>query len=169
MPHWRRALPWLAGALALCAALAAVGGWRWYWTTQPVVLNGVAVPPVPTLDARRVAEGERLYAGYCAGCHGVNRQGAPDWRLPLTDGSLPPPPHDDSGHTWHHADSLLARIVLEGGAAVYGDLAANARMPAFEDKLSADEAAAVIEFLKSRWGREQREFQWWVTATGSGR
>ncbi|MCB0148897.1 MAG: hypothetical protein KDE01_14755, partial [Caldilineaceae bacterium] len=35
---------------------------------QPVVINGVAAPPLPPLDPAAAAEGARLYAQYCAAC-----------------------------------------------------------------------------------------------------
>lgn len=140
--------------LLLVSALTTFG------TPQPVVINGMAAPPLPTLNPAAVAEGERLYAHYCASCHGANLEGAPDWKTPLSDGSLPPPPQDSSGHTWHHADSLLLTIIREGG-----DPAENLRMPAFGDRLSDDEIRAILTFFKSRWGEEERTFQWWVTVT----
>jgi mono/diheme cytochrome c family protein len=125
----------------------------------PVVILGTAVPPVPTLDAQRVDVGARVYTAACAGCHGALLEGAPNWRQPGPDGSLPPPPQDSTGHTWHHPDSLLYDIVADGG-----DPAHASRMPAFRGRLSADEIAAVLEYIKSTWGREEREFQWWITA-----
>jgi len=127
---------------------------------NPVVINGTTVPPAPPLDPDRVAHGASLYRQYCAGCHGANLEGVPDWKRRLPDGSLPPPPHDSSGHTWHHSDSLLLSIIANGG-----DPADNSKMPAFKDKLHDDQIVAILEFLKSKWGAQEREFQWWITAT----
>lgn len=121
---------------------------------QQVVINGTAAPPVPTLDAARVAEGEVLYAQYCASCHGANLEGQPEWKIPLADGSYPAPPHDGTGHTWHHPDALLISITLNGG-----NLSANSKMPAFKDQLSREQVVAVLEFIKQAWGREEREYQ----------
>ena len=129
-------------------------------TANPVVINSTAVPPVPTLNRDRVAHGASLYGQYCAECHGANLEGAPDWKRRLPDGSLPPPPHDSSGHTWHHPDLLLSSIIANGG-----DPTDNSKMPAFKDKLHDDQIIAILEFLKSKWGNREREFQWWVTAT----
>jgi len=128
---------------------------------QPVVINDIAAPPMPTLNPDRVAQGEQLYAQYCAACHGPKLEGKPDWKTPLADGSYPPPPHDNSGHTWHHNDELLIRIVTNGGDTSYPS-----KMPAFRDKLSQDEVIAILDFIKSKWGNDEREFQWWNTAVG---
>ncbi|MFN3983221.1 MAG: c-type cytochrome [Caldilinea sp.] len=141
--------------LLLVSSLATFGN------SQPVVINGTVIPPLPTLNPAAVAEGERLYARYCAICHGANLEGAPDWKVRLPDGSLPPPPQDSSGHTWHHADSLLLTIIRDGG-----DPAENLRMPAFGEQLRDEEIEAILAFFKSRWGEEERKFQWWVTVAG---
>lgn len=85
-------------------------------------------------------------------------EGASDWKVRLPDGGLPPPPHDNTGHTWHHADDLLLTIIRSGD-----DSATNSRMPAFGDQLSDDEIMNILTFFKSRWGTEERNFQWWVT------
>jgi mono/diheme cytochrome c family protein len=40
-------------------------------------------------------------------------------------------------------------------------------MPGFKDQLSEEEIAAVLDFIKSNWGREEREYQWWMSTVGS--
>lgn len=137
--------------------------WRTSLVSNMVVINNTAVPPVPTLDSDRVNQGARLYARYCAECHGANLEGASDWKRSLPDGSLPPPPHDSSGHTWHHADALLLSIIANGGDPAY-----NSKMPAFKDKLPEGEMILILDFIKSKWGREESELQWWATVTSSG-
>jgi S-disulfanyl-L-cysteine oxidoreductase SoxD len=129
-------------------------------TEKPVVINNTPVPPVPTLDSGRVTQGADLYIQRCASCHGRDLEGAPEWKKPLADGSLPPPPHDSTGHTWHHPDALLLSIIANGG-----DPASNSRMPGFKDQLSQDEMAAILDFIKSQWGRDEHEYQWWITVT----
>ena len=124
-----------------------------------VIINQTAVPPLPTFNPENVAQGEILYAQYCAKCHGANLEGAPNWKQRLPDGSLPPPPHDSAGHTWHHSDEVLIRITENGG-----DRADNSKMTAFKDQLRREEVVAILEFIKSKWGREEREYQWWITA-----
>jgi cytochrome c553 len=129
-------------------------------TQAPVVINDIAVPPLPALDAVAAKRGETLYQQFCATCHGTNLQGAPDWKKPLPDGSLPPPPHDDSGHTWHHPDFLLLQIMAEGGKPLYDGV-----MPGFAHQLAPEDMRTILEYLKSHWSRKSREYQWWVTHT----
>lgn len=101
-------------------------------------------------DAEAVALGEKLYAENCADCHGANLEGQPDWRSPKEDGTLPAPPHDDSGHTWHHADQLLFKYTKLGGAGV-APPGFQSGMPGFGGSLSDHEIWAVLSFIKSRW------------------
>ncbi len=129
-------------------------------TQGPVTINGTTVPPVPTLSAERVAAGEGLYAQYCAACHGAALEGAPNWKVRLANGSLPAPPHDGTGHTWHHPDEQLLSIVAQGGDPAY-----NGVMPGFAASLTTDQMTAILDFIKSRWGSREREYQWWITAT----
>lgn len=126
----------------------------------PVVINNTAVPPVPTLSPASIAQGELLYAQHCAKCHGATLEGAADWKIPLADGSYAPPPHDNSGHTWHHPDSVLMSIVLDGGDPAY-----NSKMPALKDLLTEAQVAAILDYIKSNWGKDEREYQWWMTST----
>ncbi len=145
----------LGGITAVWLAwnLAAGGG-------EAVVINGTAVPPIPALDPEQVADGQTVYAAHCAECHGENLEGAANWKQPLEDGSLPAPPHDSSGHTWHHADQAIREIIEAGGNPELGGT-----MPSFGQVLSEQEVEAVMAFIKSQWEQEQREFQWWITVT----
>lgn len=67
-------------------------------------------------DAALVALGQRVYAGQCAACHGMQLEGQANWRERGPDGRLPAPPHDASGHTWHHPDEQLFQITKHGVA-----------------------------------------------------
>ena len=109
-------------------------------------------------DAARVALGERLYAQQCASCHGSNLEGQPNWRSRLPNGRLPAPPHDISGHSWHHPDQVLFEITRQGMAA-YAPADYESDMPAFAGVLTDEEIAAVIAFIKSRWPVEIRAAQ----------
>lgn len=114
------------------------------------------------LDPQQVALGESVYQANCASCHRPDLSGDPNWRTPNQDGSYPPPPHDSSGHTWHHSDQVLARIIAEGTGFEH------TRMPRFGEILSEEEIEAVIEFLKSKWGPEERAYQWQISEQETG-
>jgi mono/diheme cytochrome c family protein len=125
-------------------------------TLVPRPGSDLVVPPVPDLDPGLVAMGADLYTAHCAECHGPDLRGDPNWMSPADDGGFRPPPHDPSGHTWHHADDLLIQIVLTG----YGFEEPQSRMPTFGDKLTREEVVAILEYIKSHWGPEERTFQW---------
>ncbi|MEX2583128.1 MAG: cytochrome c [Gemmatimonadota bacterium] len=115
--------------------------------------------PSDTLDQAAIAQGERVYQANCATCHGADGEGQPNWQSPGPDGVYPAPPHDSSGHTWHHSDELLLEIIRRGGQEVYGSETVRSGMPAWGDRLSADEMRAVLAYLKTLWGPDEREFQ----------
>ncbi len=101
-------------------------------------------------DAALVALGQRVYAEHCAACHGTDLKGEADWRRRRPDGTLPPPPHDASGHTWHHPDAQLFDYTKEGGAGV-APPGFKSGMPGFAGSLTDGEIWAALAFIKSRW------------------
>ncbi len=109
-------------------------------------------------DKSAVALGVSVYREYCAACHGERLEGQPNWRVRFPDGRLPAPPHDATGHTWHHPDQHLFNVVKFGTAAlVGGDYKTD--MAAFGDRLSDREIWAVLAYIKSQWPEEIRNRQ----------
>lgn len=102
-------------------------------------------------NERVVAEGQAIYAEHCASCHGKRLEGQANWRERRADGHLPAPPHDQTGHTWHHPDQMLIDLTKHGPAKVIGDPNYKSDMPAYEGVLSDDEIVAVLSFIKSTW------------------
>lgn len=105
-----------------------------------------------------LALGKEVYQSACASCHGIELEGQPDWRRALPDGRMPAPPHDASGHTWHHSDEVLFNLT-KFGLQAYVSESYQSDMPAFEGILSDDEISAVIEYIKSTWPEEIRRSQ----------
>ena len=150
----RRNLPGMAGtslsarslaAWLLAAALACLA--LWVGWSHP--------------GSARLRQGAALYARHCAACHGARLEGQPDWQIADADGRLPAPPHDASGHTWHHGDAMLADYVRRGGQAVLDDLGVpmTSGMPAFGETLTEGNIAAILAFIKSNWPARLRAVQ----------
>ena len=101
--------------------------------------------------------GQDVYAENCASCHGVALEGQANWQQRDADGYLPAPPHDETGHTWHHPDSYLFLMTKYGIEAMIGKTYPN-NMPAYKDKLNDEEILAALSYIKSTWSsRIQRQ------------
>ena len=105
-------------------------------------------------DPKRLVLGEKLYGQHCAACHGGSLEGQPDWQKRLPNGRFRAPPHDDSGHTWHHPDEVLFAITKHGLVPPYAPAGYESDMPGFAGKLSDEEIRAVLAYIRSRWTGE---------------
>jgi mono/diheme cytochrome c family protein len=128
----------LAGAVVLGAAALGFG---WLGPAPPAIADAG--------DPAQVALGRRVYAEHCASCHGANLEGQPNWQARRPDGRLPAPPHDATGHTWHHPDAQLMELTRKSLTGILPGYESD--MPAFEGVLTEAEIAAVIAFIKSTW------------------
>ena len=144
----------LKGTAALAAGALTAGGAAW-------VLMGSGAGSFGQPDDVDVAAGETLYRANCAACHGANLEGQPDWQSPDGDGLLPAPPHDETGHTWHHGDMLLFTYTRLGGAETLAQqgMEFESGMPGFGETLSDQEIWNIIAFIKSTWSDRIREIQ----------
>ena len=142
------------GALALGAVLVLALGVGWLWLRAESV--GAKEP------VRDLARGEAIYAEACAACHGAQLEGQPDWRSPGPNGRLPAPPHDATGHTWHHSDRILLDITMRGTAAVVGG-GYESDMPGFADQYTEAELRDVLAWIRSQWPEAERRHQAEVT------
>lgn len=138
----------LSGA---AVAVTAVAGWL-LWPSA----RGGRVDPA---DVVQVVLGKEVYRQRCASCHGARLEGQPDWRIRKPDGRLPAPPHDESGHTWHHPDEQLFRLTKFGLKPPLAPAGYQSDMPAFGSDLTDDQIWAVLAFIKSEWPAEIRARQ----------
>lgn len=165
----RNRLVGLAGAGAVAAGLA-VGLYLWQ-------AESARAPDSPSADWRGVrisadapalaAKGAPLYREACAACHGADLEGAVNWRQPMADGTLPPPPHDATGHTWHHPDGFLFAYTKFGGQPFMPEGRRSA-MPAFGDAYSDEEILAILSYIKSTWPEDVAARQARITEQASG-
>jgi mono/diheme cytochrome c family protein len=134
---WVRAVALVAVALLLAGVAAAVG--------------------LRLASNKELSPGRLLYLSYCGTCHGANLEGQPNWQSRDDRGRLPAPPHDATGHTWHHSDRQLRAIVMDGFEAIAPGYSTD--MPAFGDVLSAAEFDLILEYLRSSWPERERAYQ----------
>jgi len=135
----------------LLLAAAAIGA-----VVLVVAISSLAPKPADTGllkpdDVQVTALGRQVYATHCAACHGAKLEGQPDWRQRDAQGRLPAPPHDASGHTWHHPDETLVRITKFGVAKAANLASYESSMPAYEGVLSDAEIVAALSWIKSQW------------------
>lgn len=146
----RPAILW-SGAIIIAIVIAAAIAYR-LW---PQASGGGS----NAASQETLALGQKVYVEACASCHGAKLEGQPNWRTRLESGRLPAPPHDATGHTWHHTDDTLFGITKYGPADFAGLDDYESDMPAFEDVLSDHEIRAVLAYIKSTWPAEIRARQ----------
>lgn len=133
--------------LTIVGTVAALG--LVYYVASPVEQATASVTLKPNEPAV-VALGEQVYAQNCAACHGAKLEGQANWRQRGFNGYMPAPPHDETGHTWHHPDSYLFTMTKYGIEKMIGKPYPN-NMPAYEDDLTDEEIIAALSFIKSTW------------------
>jgi mono/diheme cytochrome c family protein len=104
--------------------------------------NGTPPKPLPAEDPM-MRVGQAIYRDNCAACHTVEGAGIPQLFSALK--SNPAVQSDDTTN--------VIRIVLQGAQSVATDLAPTAAsMPAQGWKLSDEQVAAVITYIRNSWG-----------------
>ena len=105
---------------------------------------------LPYKDRAAIKLGQTIYKDNCASCHGINLEGQIGWQTEIVDGRRLAPPHDETGHTWHHSDKYLFMITKYGIEDIIGQKYPN-NMPAYKDILSDKEIISVLSYIKSTW------------------
>jgi mono/diheme cytochrome c family protein len=142
--------------VAVLALLAAGGVAAWM-----LLPSGDRADPG---DPVQVALGETIYAQHCASCHGADLQGQSGC-MQKPDGRFPAPPHDATGHTWHHPEDMLFKITRQG-MQPFAPPGYESDMPAFEGTLTDDQIRAVLAFIVSTWP-ENIQARWRATSQQS--
>ncbi|HEX9686907.1 MAG TPA: cytochrome c [Burkholderiales bacterium] len=126
--------------------------------------------PADPGDPEKVARGRSVYVQHCAACHGARLEGQPNWQEKLPSGRMPAPPHDASGHTWHHPDTVLFGITKLGLVpGKYAPPKYESDMPAFGAQLSDQDIWAVLAYIKSAWPDKIRAAQVEITRDAARR
>lgn len=159
----RRAVVLAIGAVALMAAVGVLI----LTSGRPERPDAGSISLNPS-DVVLVADGQRIYAEFCASCHGQALEGQPDWQRRNAGGRLPAPPHDPSGHTWHHPDHVLFLLTKYGTAAMMNDPDYQSDMPGFEQVISDRDIVAVLSYIKSTWPAEIRARHDAINARAAG-
>lgn len=132
------------------------------WLALSVISSVSAQPGTTKADSvtpQQLDRGKLVYKKFCSLCHGKNLEGQADWRTRKPDGKLPAPPHDETGHTWHHPDEMLFGIIKKGLIPPYAPAGYKTDMPAWGSTLKDQDIWAVLAFIKSRWPEETRNKQ----------
>jgi len=148
----RRVLAVIGGVVAVTGIALSL------WVTATYEPD--ARPSVTTVprESTPLAVGRALYLQHCASCHGANLEGQPNWRERRLDGRMPAPPHDATGHTWHHPDDVLFGITKYGLVpGKYAPSRYQSDMPAFGGVLTDDEIRGVLAYIESQWPPQVRE------------
>ncbi|MHB8868549.1 MAG: c-type cytochrome [Thermoleophilia bacterium] len=112
--------PWRIAAPALVVVLAMAAALAGCGSDATTTTTTAAPVTETTADGGNTVDAAALYSANCESCHGADGSGniGPDLRT-----------HDDA--------AAVATQIAQGGGA----------MPAFADKLSADEIAALADFV----------------------
>lgn len=150
-------------SVVLGAAMLGLAGWLYFGVLKKQPEEADASPSIEWMfidagDFELVSEGRKVYESYCAECHGLGLKGQPNWQRRGPDGILPAPPHDETGHTWHHPDAILFATVKLGGEA-FMPVGVKSGMPGYADSLTDREIEASLAYIKSRWPSKIRRRQ----------
>ena len=138
----------IVGGAALVLAIGA--GATWLLPSKSEVGADATNPEL-------VALGRTVYMRQCASCHGTHLEGQPNWKERLPSGRLPAPPHDGTGHTWHHSDKQLFDMTKNGATGILPGYESD--MPPFKGVLTDREILAVLAYIKSSWPPDTRARQ----------
>ncbi len=87
----------------------------------------------------------------------VNLVGAADWKGVDKDGHRKAPPLNGTGHTWHHSDEILHKIIKLGFAKLINNY--EGKMYGFGEKINDEGIDNVLSYIKSYWADDIYQHQ----------
>ena len=119
--------------------------------------NSYSHYPITRDSEENILKGKKLYNQYCASCHQVNLSGAKNWKGFDEDGHRKAPPLNGTGHTWHHSDELLHKIIKYGFAKLIKDY--QGKMMGFGENINDEGIDNILSYIKSYWKDDTYEYQ----------
>lgn len=136
--------PWWLWAFSIILLFAMGFYIGRYSGSFSAVAHEVEEPPLPGQQAAAPeVRGDQVFAGVCQPCHQAHGYGIPGQYPPL------------AGSEFLLQDSETPiRVLLHGlaGPIIVKGRPINNRMPAFQDRLSNEEIAAVLTWVRTQWG-----------------
>ena len=112
--------------------------------------------PITRDSLEAIKNGKILYNQYCVSCHQANLAGATNWQGLDEDGHRKAQPLNGTGHTWHHTDELLHRMIKYGFAKLIKNY--EGKMMGFGDKISDEGIDNILSYIKSYWKDDIYEY-----------
>jgi len=128
-----KALTAMIGGADEISTLARQAANRLNWPGKPAPRS--TAPPLTAAEEKLVAEGGRVYANYCAGCHRADGVGNQGGTTNLTTSTLVPA-----------FPQAAMRVILHGKDGKIG------LMPPLGGSLNDEQIAAVISYIRRSWG-----------------
>lgn len=116
--------------------------------TLLIALAGCAIEPeTPPTPADPAELGRQTFVSYCVPCHGASGEGFVN--------ALNAPALNAAGESHLLSDEAILAAIIDGGAESGGTPLGGAMAP-LGDALSAEQEAAVLQYVHTLWTDEQR-------------
>ena len=125
-----------------------------FFREDATIADDKKTEPRTSMNTVNLKDGHNVFLNNCAACHGVEANGGlPEQPMGgmTAEGGFVPPALNGTGHSWHHPDKLLLKIIKNGS------FEPTSPMRGFKDKLSNDDIHNVLAYIKSLWPKQIRK------------